>query len=139
MAKGRILAIDYGLRRSGLAWSDPLRIIATGLETVDTERLTERLKQLTAQEPITEMVVGFPTRLDGTDTDVTEAVRVFVASLKEMFPAILIHTLDERFTSRMAARAIAQSGARKKQRQDKRLLDQVSATLLLQDFMQSLG
>lgn len=132
----RILALDYGLKRTGLAWSDPLRIIATGLETVPTEQLTERLHQLMQRENIGDLVIGYPTRTDGSDTHATQAVRDLHAELKVTYPQLNLHLWDERFTSRIATQTLLDSGASRKKRRQKGLIDQISATIILQDFME---
>jgi len=132
----RILAIDYGLRRTGLAWTDPMQIIATGLETVPSEKLETRLGELMKANEIEAIVLGYPTRTDGTDTHATQAVRELDEWLKKTFPQVKIHLWDERFTSRMAKQAVLASGVKKKRRQDKGLIDQVSATIMLQEFLE---
>ncbi len=133
----RILALDYGLKRTGLAWTDPLQIIATGLETVATEKLGEKLQQLMQLEEISELVLGFPTRTDGSDTHATQAVRNLHEELKKTYPELIIHLWDERFTSRIASQTLLDSGASRKKRRQKGLIDQISATIILQDFMNS--
>ncbi|MDX1907643.1 MAG: Holliday junction resolvase RuvX [Bacteroidia bacterium] len=135
----RILAIDYGQKRTGLAWTDPLRIIATGLETLDTSQLETRLAELVRTGPVTEIVLGFPTRTDGTDTHVTQDVRDLGARLAAAWPGVQVHYWDERFSSRQAMEAMIRGGVKKKQRSDKQLINQVSATLILQAFMESRG
>ena len=131
----RIIAIDYGLRRTGLAWTDPLQIIASGLETVSTRELDQRLKDLVAKEPIEAFVLGWPTNLDGEDTDSTEAVRKFSDRLRKTFPDQEVILWDEQFTSQMAMRAMIDAGVPKKKRRNKALVDQVSATIILQDYL----
>ncbi|MEM9983903.1 MAG: Holliday junction resolvase RuvX [Bacteroidota bacterium] len=133
----RILAIDYGLKRTGLAWTDPLQIIATGLDTVATEQLAAKLDQLMQSQEIEAIVLGYPTRTDGSDTHATEAVRNLHQRLKTSYPALTIHLWDERFTSRIAKQTLLESGASRKKRRQKGLIDQISATLILQEFMQS--
>jgi len=134
---GRIIAIDYGKKRTGLAWTDPLQLIATGIGSFETAGIPERLKRLYEEEPIDAFVLGFPTRLDGSDTDSTEAVRTFATWLRTSFPQAQVHLWDERYTSVQAKDALIRGGAKKKKRRDKHLLNEISATLILQDFLQA--
>lgn len=133
----RILAIDYGSKRTGLAVTDPLQIIATALETVPTHQLLDFLKNYVVRESVDIFVVGMPTRLNGTDTDNTPRVRQFVTRLENAFPAIPVHLHDERFTSAMALQAMIAGGTKKKDRREKGNIDKVSATIILQSFMES--
>jgi putative Holliday junction resolvase len=133
---GRIISIDYGKKRTGLAWTDPLQIIASGLETVPTESLPARLKQLVKAEEVDTIVLGFPTRLDGSDTHITEEVRNFAEKLVKWFPKLEVRLWDERFTSKMAEEEMIRGGVKKKKRQDKQLINEVSATLILRDYME---
>jgi putative Holliday junction resolvase len=134
----RILSIDYGLKRTGLAVTDPLKIIATGLATVDTKELLLFLKNYFAKEEVELILIGEPKNLDDTDTHATPLVEKFVKELQKNFPSIPVKKVDERFTSKMASRAMLEMGLKKKQRQDKRLLDEIAATILLQEYLQSL-
>jgi putative holliday junction resolvase len=131
----RIIAIDYGLKRVGLAVTDPLQIIATPLETVETRHLMDFLKKYTQTEEVETIVVGHPTRLDGQDTHTTQAVLQLVETLKNVFPDQKIDLHDERFTSSMALKALIASGTKKKDRQQKGNIDKVSAAIILQSFM----
>jgi putative Holliday junction resolvase len=133
----RILALDYGLKRTGLAWTDPLQIIATGLTTEPTDTLPAKLKELISKEPIEAIVLGFPTQNDGSDTHATAAVRLLAEQIRQDYPQITLHLWDERFTSKIAFRAMIQSGMSKKRRRDKSLIDQTSAVIILQEFMES--
>lgn len=133
----RILAIDYGTKRTGLAVTDPLRIIASALETVPTHQLLDYLKKYVEREPVEAFVLGLPTRLDGSDTDNTPHVRAFAKKLEAAFPAIPVHWHDERFTSAMALQAMIAGGTKKKDRRQKGNIDKVSATIILQSFMES--
>lgn len=133
----RILAIDYGTKRCGIAVSDTLQIIATGLTTVHSKDIIEWLKNYMSKEPVETIVVGDPKDLRGNPTDATRMANEFVTHLKKQFPAIQVVRIDERFTSKMATKAILDSGVKKKDRQNKELIDEVSATILLQDFMGS--
>jgi putative holliday junction resolvase len=132
---GRILAIDYGKKRTGLAVTDPLRIIATALDTVDTATLLEFLKKYLAKETVDEFVVGMPKTLKNEDSEIAPLVRVFVQVLKKEFPEKPIHLADERFTSKIAQQAMIAGGMKKKDRQIKANVDKISATIILQDFM----
>jgi putative Holliday junction resolvase len=131
----KVIAIDFGLKRTGLALSDDQKMFAFGLKTVDSRNLMDELKKLVATEQIDTFVVGEPKRLDASDTHISENVRRLVNALKQNFPEITIHSLDERFTSKIAASALSQMGMQKKVKQDKGLIDEVSATILLQDFL----
>ncbi|MEZ4772799.1 MAG: Holliday junction resolvase RuvX [Bacteroidia bacterium] len=133
----RIIAIDYGLKRTGLAWTDPMQIIATGIGSFDTSGLDNKLAELFASEAISEIVLGFPTRTDGTDTHVTEAVRNLGDQLQKKYPQVKIHFRDERFTSKMAFQTMIDAGLSRKKRQDKHLVNQISATIILQEFMEN--
>lgn len=133
---GRILAIDYGKKRSGIAVTDELKIIATGLATVPTPELLDFLKDYLRTQQVECMVVGEPKQMDNTPSEASLYIEPFVKRLRNAFPEIRIARIDERFTSLLATRAIRESGARKKVRQDKALIDTVSATLILQSFME---
>lgn len=132
----RIMAIDYGLKRTGLAWTDPLQIIATGIGSVETFVLETELKKLFASESIEAIVLGYPTKLDGSDTDSTAAVKAFEQQLHAWFPTTPIHLWDERFTSKMAFQTMIDSGLKRKKRRDKHLVNEISATLILQQYLQ---
>jgi putative holliday junction resolvase len=132
---GRILAIDYGLKRTGIAVTDVLRIIATPLETVETEKLLTFLQSYLKKELVDEFVVGMPKTLKNEDSQIAPAVRVFIEKLKETFPDKSVSLMDERFTSSIAQRALIDGGMKKKDRQVKGNVDKVSATIILQDFM----
>src|SRR6476661_10631304 len=112
----RIMAIDYGKKRTGLAVTDPLQIIATGLTTVETPRLMNFLKAYVVKEPVELILVGEPTNWDDSDTHATPLVREFVVKLKKNFPAIAVEMVDERYTSKMASQAMIDMGLKKNQR-----------------------
>ncbi len=131
----RIVAIDYGAKRTGLAVTDPLQIIATALETVRTFLLIDFLKKYTETEPVEAFVVGMPKRLDSTDTNNTPLVKGFIKQLQKAFPDVPIHQHDERFTTSMALQAMIASGTKKSDRRQKGAIDQVSATIILQSYM----
>lgn len=133
---GRILAIDYGMKRTGLAVTDPLRIIATSLDTVETTGLIDYLKKYFQKESVDEAVIGMPRQLDNTDSATAPAVRSFIELFKTTFSSIPIKTIDERFTSSIAQRAMIDGGMKKKDRQVKGNVDKISATLILQDYLQ---
>ena len=134
---GRILAIDYGLKRTGLAVTDSLQIIATALETVPTEKLFQYLKSYFQKETVDQLVLGMPKRLDNTDTDMSQPVRELHQLLQTKFPDKPVALVDERFTSSIAKQAMIMGGMKKKDRQIKGNTDKVSATLILQSFMES--
>ena len=131
------MAIDYGLKRTGLAVTDPLQIIATGLETVATAALMSFLKDYFARETLAEVVIGMPKTLANQDSDNAAAVRVFITAFKKNFPSLPITEVDERFTSKLAHQAMILGGMKKKDRQVKGNADRISATLILQSYMQS--
>ncbi|AFK02797.1 Holliday junction resolvase [Emticicia oligotrophica DSM 17448] len=131
----RILAIDYGAKRTGLAVTDPSKIIASALETVPTDSLLDYLKKYTQNEAVEAFVVGMPKNLDGSSTDGTAYVERFVLELKNIFPEIPIHLHDERFTSKMAMQTMIAGGMKKKDRQVKGNIDKISAVIILQSFM----
>ena len=132
---GRILAIDYGLKRTGIAVSDPLQIIATALDTVDTHKLLDFLKNYLSREPVDTFVVGMPKTLKNEDSEIAPYVRRFVDELKLTFPDKPVQLADERFTSRMAQQAMIAGGMKKKDRRVKGNVDKISATIILQGFM----
>ena len=132
---GRILAIDYGKKKTGIAVTDPLRIIATPLETVPTAELLNYLLSYLKKETVDEFVVGMPKTLLNKDSEIAPLVRDFVADLEKTFPGKTVHLADERFTSSMAMRALIDGGMKKKDRQIKGNVDKISATIILQSFM----
>lgn len=132
---GRVLAIDYGIKRTGIAVTDPLRIIATPLETVLTHTLLSFLKSYTTREQVDEFVIGMPRTLKNEDSEIAPQVRKFIVAMKTAFPGKAVHEVDERFTSSMAQRAMIDGGMKKKDRQVKGNADKISATLILQSFL----
>jgi putative Holliday junction resolvase len=134
---GRILAIDFGLKRTGLAVTDPLQIIANGLETVPTHTLLAYLQAYFTKEVVDQVVIGMPKNLDNTDTDSTAGVRIFIKSLRKKFPEIPLEEHDERFTSKLAMQAMIAGGMSKKDRREKGTVDRVSATIILQSYLES--
>lgn len=131
----RILAIDYGLKRCGLAVTDPLKIIATALETVDTHQIINYLQAYFKAEQVEAIIMGLPIDLRSQDTDVTANVRAFEKVLKSNFPEITITLVDERFTSKIASHVLANSGMKKKQRQQKGQVDKIAAVIILQSYL----
>ncbi|WPQ65354.1 Holliday junction resolvase RuvX [Chitinophaga sancti] len=134
---GRILAIDYGKKRTGLAVTDPLQIIATGLTTVPSQTLIPYLKKYFETEQVELILIGEPKNLDGSDTDATALATECVRILKKNFPNIPLKQIDERFTSKMAFQTMIDSGLKKKDRQNKGLVDEISATIILQEYLRS--
>ncbi len=134
---GRILAIDYGNKRVGIAVTDPLQIIATPLDTIHSKDLLTYLKAYLLKEEVEALVVGLPQTLTGKATDVTSAVVGLVRKLQKEFPNLPVHTVDERFTSRMAKQAMLAGGVKKMDRRDKAMVDRISATIILQSFLDS--
>src|SRR4051812_38825327 len=127
----RILAIDYGTKRTGIAVTDPIQIIATALETVETSLLISFLKKYFEKEPVSEIIIGMPKRLDNTDSDTAADVRKFIALFRQTFPQMQVTEVDERFTSSLALDAMITGGMKKKDRQVKGNVDKISATLIL--------
>ena len=135
---GRILAIDYGIKRTGIAVTDSERIIATGLTTVATPTLLHFLKDYCQKESVDIFLVGQPKHMDNTPSESARIIEPFVQQLATAFPDKQIARIDERFTSKMAFQAMIDGGLKKKQRQNKGMIDQVSATIMLQDYMKTL-
>ena len=134
---GRILAIDYGNKRVGLAITDPMQLIATPLETIHSQDVLTYVKAYQLREPLDAVVVGMPRTLLNEPTDVTSAVVGLVRRLRRELPELPVHEIDERYTSRMAHQAMLAGGLSKKDRRDKATVDRVSATLILQSFLNS--
>ena len=131
----RILAIDYGGKRTGLAVTDPLQIIATGLCTVETPKLMAYLKNYIAQEQVELFIVGMPVNWDDSATHATPLVEKFKKELNKNFPSIPVKEVDERYTSKMASQAMIEMGMKKKQRQNKAMVDEIAATIMLQEYL----
>lgn len=132
---GRILAIDYGTKRTGLAVTDPLRIIATALETVETKNILTFLAGYFEKELVDEIVIGLPKTLRNEDSETAPAVRTLADRLKQKFPNRPIHFVDERFTTSIAKQSMIDGGVKKKDRREKGNVDKISATLILQSFL----
>jgi putative Holliday junction resolvase len=131
----RILSIDYGLKRTGLAVTDPLQIIATGLTTVESKQLIPFLKEYFSKEEVELIIIGEPKNWDDTDTHATPLVEKCIKNLQKNFPAIPIKKVDERYTSKMAKDAMLEMGLKKSQRRDKKLVDEIAATIMLQEYL----
>jgi putative Holliday junction resolvase len=134
---GRIMAIDYGTKRTGLAVTDPLGIIATPLETVLSKDLILYIKQYILKEPVDAFVIGMPKTLDNRDSENAAHVRKIIGTLCQEFPDIAVNTIDERFTSSMALDTMIRGGMKKKDRRNKSNVDKISAVIILQSFMES--
>ena len=132
----RILAFDYGTKRIGIAVTDPLQIIATGLDTIHPRDIIEYLKKYLQWEQVELFVVGEPKQMDGSPSQSSPHIKGFITTLKKHFPDIPIERIDERFTSKMASAVVAQSGFKKTDRQNKERLDTISATIILQSYLE---
>lgn len=133
----KILSIDFGLKRTGLAITDDAKMFAFGLDTVESKVLMEKIKSLVKDEKVDEIVIGLPKRLNNEDSHVTENVRLLKEAVENNFPVLTVALLDERFTSKMASSAMHTAGATKKQKKEKGLIDKVSATIILQSYLDS--
>jgi len=135
---GRILAIDYGRKKSGIAVTDPMQIIANGLTTVLSHELYDFLVKYMQEEKVEKIVIGHPTQNSGEDSESMKYIKPFVNRLKNNFPNIPVVWVDERFTSKMAFQAMIDGGLKKKARQDKAMVDKVSATIILQTYLEQI-
>ncbi|WP_346238954.1 Holliday junction resolvase RuvX [Niabella insulamsoli] len=131
----RILSIDYGLKRTGIAVTDPFQIIATGLTTIDSKQLIPFLKDYFLREEVEKIIIGLPKNWDETDTHATPLVEKAIKNLKKSFPNMPLETVDERFTSKMAKDAMLEMGLKKMQRRNKALVDEIAATIMLQEYL----
>jgi len=131
----RLLAIDFGTKRTGIAITDEMQIIASGLTTVSTKDLISFLKDYFAKENVELIIIGEPKQKDGTHSDVEECIKNFILKLVKIFPTLRVERMDERFTSKIAFNTMIESGLSKKKRQNKSLIDQISATIILQDYL----
>lgn len=134
---GKLMGIDFGAKRTGIAVSDDLQIIASGLCTVDTKELFTFLKRYFSENKVDAVALGDPKRLNNEAAQSAPLVLKFETRFKKEFPEISIHRIDERFTSKMAFQTMIDSGLKKKQRQNKALIDEISATIILQSYMES--
>jgi putative Holliday junction resolvase len=134
---GRIVAIDFGTRRTGVAITDPLNIVASGLTTVPTQDVLSYLEALFQKEQFLTLVVGKPVQKMGNPSEVEAAILSFIEQFQSRCPIVQVERFDERFTSKLAMRAMIDAGVRKKKRQNKALVDQISATIILQDYLKT--
>ena len=135
---GRILAIDYGRKRTGLAVTDVLRITANPLLTIETNQLISWLTDYFAHEPVDEVVIGHPTQMNGQESESMNYIRPFMGVFKKTFPTIPITMYDERFTSVLAHRAMIDGGMKKKNRQDKAVVDKIAACIILEGYLEKI-
>ena len=133
---GRILSIDYGKRRTGIAVSDPLQIIANGLTTVETSRIFDFLGEYLQKEEVSSIVVGLPKQMNNEPSENMKRIEPFVNRLKKLYPQIPVEYWDERFSSKMAQQTMRDAGLKKKDRQNKELVDEISAAIILQGYME---
>ncbi|RDI05784.1 Holliday junction resolvase RuvX [Flavobacterium sp. AG291] len=131
----RVLAIDYGLKRTGIAVTDEMQIIASGLTTVDSEKAIDFLHDYFAKEKVEKVLIGEPKQMNGLPSQSAPLIEVFITKFVSQFPDMQLERVDERFTSKMAFQTMIDSGLKKKQRQDKGLIDEISATIMLQDYL----
>ncbi len=132
---GRVLALDYGSKRTGIAITDELQLIASGLTTVATSTLMDFLKKYIASEKVDLVLVGEPKQKDGTHSNIEVDIQKFLKKFSEAFPDLDVKRVDERYTSKMAFQTMIDSGLKKKQRQNKALVDEISATIILQEYL----
>ncbi|WP_027470844.1 Holliday junction resolvase RuvX [Saccharicrinis fermentans] len=136
---GRIIAIDYGKKKTGLAVTDPFQIIANGLDTVPSHTLIEYLEKYFEKEDVEQIVLGYPRQASGEDSESMRYIKPFFNRLKNKFPHIPVEWVDERYTSKIAFQAMIDGGLKKKARQNKNLVDKVSATIILQSYLEQKG
>ena len=132
----RIICIDYGLKRTGLAVTDPMQIIASGLTTVESPKLIAFLKDYFSKETVELILIGEPKNWDDSDTHATPLVEKCIKELLKNFPSISVKKVDERYTSKMAVQSMVESGMKKKNRRNKALIDEIAATIMLQEYLQ---
>ena len=130
----RVVCLDYGLKRTGIAVTDPFQIIATGLTTIDSKQLIPFLKEYFLKEQVEKIIIGMPKNWDETDTHATPLVQKAIKELKKAFPELPLETVDERYTSKMAKDAMLEMGLKKMQRRNKALVDEIAATIMLQEY-----
>jgi len=136
MSMGRILAIDYGRKRVGLAVSDPLRIIANKLTTIPTHTVWDFLQTYLADEQVDEVVIGYPLQMNNTASEAVVYINPFIKKFRQKYPGMKLELLDERFTSKMAERTMLEGGLKKMARRNKEMVDAISATIILQSYME---
>jgi putative Holliday junction resolvase len=134
----RILSIDYGSKRTGIAVTDPFQIIASGLTGIHTKDLESFLIDYFKKEQVELVIIGHPTNWDDSDTHATPLVQAFINRFKKVFPGIPIIKVDERYTSKLAVQSMVQSGMKKKDRQNKNLVDEIAATIMLQEYLNTI-
>jgi putative Holliday junction resolvase len=134
--KTKVVALDFGIKRTGIAISDEMKMIASGLKTVDTRNLMGDLKKIIVEESVDTLVVGQPKHIDGKPMQLEKNILYFIEDIQTLFPSLIIKRIDERFTSKMAFQTMIDSGLKKKQRQNKGLVDEISATIILQNYLQ---
>lgn len=132
----RILSIDYGLKRTGIAVTDEMRIIASGLTTIPSETLIPFLKEYFSKEKVGKVIIGEPKQMDGTPSESAAIIEKFIKIFQKEFPEMTLDRVDERFTSKMAFQTMIDSGLKKNQRKNKALIDEIAATIMLQDYLQ---
>jgi putative Holliday junction resolvase len=132
---GRVLAIDYGMKRTGIAVTDEMQFIASGLTTVDSPKALDFLKDYFTKEKVERVLIGEPKQMNGLPSESAPLIEAFVEKFVTQFPDMQLERVDERFTSKMAFQTMIDSGLKKKQRQDKALIDEISATIMLQDYL----
>jgi putative holliday junction resolvase len=131
----RIIAIDYGMKRTGIAVTDEFQIIASGLTTIPSNTVIDFLKEYLTQENVAKVIIGEPKQMNGQPSESTAIIEEFVLKFKHNFPVVNVERIDERFTSKMAFQTMIDSGLKKKQRQNKALIDEIAATIMLQDYL----
>lgn len=134
---GRILAVDYGKKRVGLAVTDPLKIIGTALATIPAHEIFSYLKDYFSKEQVEKLVVGLPKQMNNQPSESMPLIEQFVAQFKKLYPEIPVQMVDERFTSKLAVQTMVMGGVKKKDRQNKAMIDTVSATIILQSYLES--
>ena len=134
--KTKVIALDFGIKRTGIAISDEMKMIASGLRTVETRNLMQELKKIIEEESVDTLVVGQPKHIDGKLMQLEKNILFFIEDVQALFPSLIIKRIDERFTSKMAFQTMIDSGLKKKQRQNKSLVDEISATIILQNYLQ---
>jgi putative Holliday junction resolvase len=134
--KTKVIALDFGIKRTGIAISDEMKMIASGLRTVQTRNLMQELKKIIEEESVDTLVVGQPKHIDGKPMQLEKNILFFIEDVQALFPSLIIKRIDERFTSKMAFQTMIDSGLKKKQRQNKGLVDEISATIILQNYLQ---
>ena len=131
----KAVGIDYGVKRTGIAITDSLKIIASGLTTIETKKLLFFISELTQKEDIDFFVIGYPVKLQNKKNDIIKDIDIIIDKLKTKYPSVPIHKIDERYTSKIAKNTLINSGIKKMKRRNKKIIDQISATIILQDYL----